>query len=69
VIGVNEAQAVVERLERIAALEQAGAARPVLMEELRSLLADASTWSPPQEAGDGARKEGAAETRKKTGKR
>ena len=34
-----------ERLERIEALDRAGADRPALLTELRALLADAEAWS------------------------
>jgi hypothetical protein len=42
---VEEAQAVLRRLERIGELERAGAARVVLVAELRALLAEAAAWS------------------------
>ena len=41
---MEEARAVLERLERIEALDRAGADRPTLLNELRGLLADAETW-------------------------
>ena len=42
---MDEARAVLERLERIEALDRAGADRPALLAELRALLADAEAWS------------------------
>jgi hypothetical protein len=48
---VDEAAAVMERLARIEALEQAGAAAPVLLDELRRLLAEAEEWT-KAEGGD-----------------
>jgi hypothetical protein len=42
---MEAARAVVERLERIAALERAGAGRGELVEELRALLEEAAAWS------------------------
>ena len=40
-----------ERLERIEALDRAGADRPALLAELRALLVDAEEWS-KMEGGD-----------------
>ncbi len=40
-----------ERLERIEALDRAGADRPTLLAELRGLLVDAEAWS-KAEGGD-----------------
>lgn len=48
---MDEARAVLERLERIEALDRAGADRPTLLTELRGLLADAEAWS-EAEGGD-----------------
>jgi len=48
---VEEARAVLERLERIAALERAGAGTRELVEELRALVAEATAWS-REEGGD-----------------
>jgi hypothetical protein len=41
---MNEARAVLARLERIEALEAAGAPAGVLLDEVRGLLADAEAW-------------------------
>lgn len=53
---MDEARAVLERLERIEALDRAGADRPILLEELRGLLVDAEAWSRAEggDAGEGA---------------
>ncbi len=48
---MDEARAVLERLERIEALDRAGADRPALLAELRALLVDAEEWS-KTEGGD-----------------
>jgi hypothetical protein len=56
---MDEARAVLERLERIEALDRAGADRPALLDELRGLLADAEAWS-RTEGGDAG--ESAVET-------
>ena len=48
---MDEARAVLERLERIEALDRAGADRPTLLTELRALLVDAEAWS-KTEGGD-----------------
>jgi hypothetical protein len=42
---MDEARAVLERLERIEALDRAGAERPELLVELRALLEEAEAWS------------------------
>jgi hypothetical protein len=42
---MGEAEAVLERLDRIEALERAGADAPELLEELRHLLREAEAWS------------------------
>jgi hypothetical protein len=42
---MEEARAVLERLERIEALDRAGAKRPELIAELRALLEEAEAWS------------------------
>jgi hypothetical protein len=42
---MDEARAVLERLERIEALDRAGARKPELLVELRALLAEAEAWS------------------------
>jgi hypothetical protein len=42
---VDEARAVLDRLEKIALLERAGAGRAELLEELRALLGEAEAWS------------------------
>ena len=41
---MDEARAVLERLERIEALEASGAPPTVLLDEVRGLLADAEVW-------------------------
>jgi hypothetical protein len=41
---MDEARAVLARLERIEALDQTGAPAGVLLDELRGLLADAEAW-------------------------
>jgi hypothetical protein len=48
---VDEAQAVLTRLERIERLERGDASRGDLLEELRGLLTDAEAWS-KREGGD-----------------
>lgn len=48
---VDEARAVLERLERIEALDRAGAGRAALLAELRALLDEAEAWS-RMEGGD-----------------
>jgi hypothetical protein len=50
---VDESSAILERLERIEALDRAGAPASDLVEELRALLGDAEAWS-RQEGGDAA---------------
>jgi hypothetical protein len=42
---MDESQAVLERLERIEALDRAGAEPSVLLPELRALLGEAEEWS------------------------
>jgi hypothetical protein len=42
---MDEARAVLERLERIEALDRAGAGRADLLAELRALLEEAESWS------------------------
>jgi len=42
---MDEAQAVLDRLERIATLDDAGVEPSVLVRELRSLLEEATAWS------------------------
>jgi hypothetical protein len=42
---MDEARAVLERLERIEALDRAGAEKLELLVELRALLAEAEAWS------------------------
>jgi hypothetical protein len=52
---VNDSEAVLERLERIEALDESGASPAALVEELRTLLVEAEAWS-RREGGDaGAR--------------
>jgi hypothetical protein len=48
---VDEARAVIARLERIEALEQTGASAGVLLDEVRGLLADAEAWVRSEAAG------------------
>ena len=48
---MDEARAVLERLERIDALDRAGAGRGALLPELRALLEEAEAWS-STEGGD-----------------
>ena len=48
---MDEARAVLERLERIEALDRAGAGRGALLPELRALLEEAEAWS-STEGGD-----------------
>jgi hypothetical protein len=56
---MDEARAVLERLERIETLDRAGADRSTLLTELRALLVDAEAWS-KVEGGDAG--ESAVET-------
>ena len=42
---MDEARAVLERLERIEALDRAGAGSAELLRELRALLREAEAWS------------------------
>jgi hypothetical protein len=42
---MDEARAVLERLERIEALDRAGAGREALLAELRGLLEESEAWS------------------------
>ena len=44
VFGVDEARAVLERLERIEALEHRGAPAGELLDELRALVREAEAW-------------------------
>jgi hypothetical protein len=44
VVRVDEARAVIDRLERIDVLERDGAPPAVLLEELRGLVHDAEAW-------------------------
>ncbi len=48
---MDETRAVLERLERIEALDRAGAGRAALLPELRALLDEAEAWS-STEGGD-----------------
>jgi hypothetical protein len=52
---MDESRAVLERLERIEALDRGGAAPTQLLEELRALLVEAEAWA-RREGGDAARK-------------
>jgi len=54
VVGVDEARAVIERLERIEALDRSGAARRELLAELRALLEEAEAWTRAEGGGAGA---------------
>jgi hypothetical protein len=42
---MDEARAVIERLDRIEALERDGAPAAALLEELRALVRDAEAWA------------------------
>ena len=42
---MDEARAVMDRLERIESLERGGASPDVVLEELRGLVRDAETWA------------------------
>jgi hypothetical protein len=48
---MDEARAVLERLERIEALEASGAPAGVLLDEVRGLLADAEVWARTERQG------------------
>jgi hypothetical protein len=48
---MDEARAVLARLERIEALEQTAVPAEVLLEEVRGLLADAEAWVRSEPAG------------------
>jgi hypothetical protein len=48
---MDEARAVLARLERIEALEQTGAPAGVLLDEVRGLLRDAEVWVRSEPAG------------------
>ena len=48
---MDEARAVLARLERIEALEASGAPAGVLLDEVRGLLADAEVWARTERAG------------------
>jgi hypothetical protein len=50
---MEESRAVLERLQRIEALDRAGAATSELLDELRALLGEAEEWS-RTEGGDAA---------------
>ena len=53
---MEESRAVLERLERIGALDRAGAGASQLLDELRALLSEAEEWSRAEggDAGKGA---------------
>lgn len=42
---MDEARAVIDRLDRIESLERTGAAPGILLEELRGLVRDAEAWA------------------------
>lgn len=42
---MDEARAVLERLERIEAMDRAGADAPLLLAELRALVREATEWA------------------------
>jgi hypothetical protein len=48
---MDEARAVIARLERIEALERAGAPPPIVLEEVRSLLREAEEWVRTERSG------------------
>ena len=50
---MDEARAVLARLERIEALERAGTPAGALLEEVRGLLSDAEAWVRTEAAGTG----------------
>jgi hypothetical protein len=52
---VDESHAILERLERIEALDRAGAGPADLVAELRQLLAEAEAWSRAEGGDAGAR--------------
>jgi len=52
---VDESEAMLERLERIEALDGSGASPAQLVEELRALLVEAEAWS-RREGGDAGAK-------------
>jgi hypothetical protein len=51
---MDEARKVLERLDRIEALERGGAPAPVLLAELRALLVEAEDWARSEAAGETA---------------
>ena len=51
---MDESRAILERLERIEALDRAGAAPAELIHELRALLVEAETWSRTEGGAAGA---------------
>ena len=55
---MEEARAVVARLERIEALEREGACAPLLLAELRELVREAAEWA--EQEGDQRAQEAAA---------
>jgi hypothetical protein len=59
---MDESRAVLERLERIEALDRGGAAPTELLEELRALLEEAEAWA--RREGGGAARKAVAELRK-----
>ena len=52
---MDEARVVLERLERIAELDRAGAERSELLDELRALVDEAQAWSRAEGGAAGAR--------------
>jgi hypothetical protein len=52
---MDESRAVLERLERIEALDRSGATPEALLDELRTLLVEAEAWSRAEGGDEGAR--------------
>jgi hypothetical protein len=52
---MDESRAILERLERIEALDRAGAGAADLVDELRALLGEAESWSRKEGGDAGAR--------------
>jgi hypothetical protein len=58
--GMEAARAVIERLERIDALERQGAAAPLLLAEVRALLREGEAWLAAEGEDEGAEAAAAA---------